>query len=70
MLYRNGNIANSDARSCSYVSMPTSTNLDMMDDDTLSDVISLSDDNKIAGELVLDGVKRSDTAAMAVSIHF
>ena len=67
LLCRNGNVANSDSRATSYVSMPTSTNLDMMDDDTLSDVISLSDDNRIAGDLALDGVRRSDTAAMAVS---
>ena len=66
-LYRNGNVANSDTRAVSYISMPTSTNLDMMDDDTLSDVISLSDDNRITGDLLPDGVRRFDPASLAVS---
>ncbi|KAI6653505.1 Serine/threonine-protein kinase TAO1-like isoform X1 [Oopsacas minuta] len=61
---KNGDVSSSETRACSYISVPTSTNLDMMDDDALSDVISLSDDNKIVGDLPHDGVKRSGTSAL------
>eukprot|EP00800_Vazella_pourtalesii_P020796 TRINITY_DN750_c0_g1_i1.p1 TRINITY_DN750_c0_g1~~TRINITY_DN750_c0_g1_i1.p1 ORF type:complete len:925 (-),score=255.72 TRINITY_DN750_c0_g1_i1:272-2836(-) len=62
---RNGDVANSEVRATSYISMPTSTNLDMMDDDALSDNISLPEDNKLTEEVPIDGVKRSETAAIA-----
>lgn len=63
-------MANSEVRATSYISMPTSTNLDMMDDDALSDNISLPEDNKLTEEVPIDGVKRSETAAIAVSLYF
>ena len=47
--------------------MPMSTNLDILDeDDALSDVISLPDDNRIGIEAQIDGVKRSETGALTV----